>query len=83
MEHVFANIASPKSRIALQVARKIALCDSAFSFPKSWQLPGKSLANKHTQTHEKPGEGDSTYITDIYYTAHPAKYSLILLSRGD
>ena len=30
MEHVFANITSPKSKIALQAARKIALtCDRA------------------------------------------------------
>ena len=29
MEHVFANFTSPKSRIALQVARKIAPCDRA------------------------------------------------------
>ena len=29
MEHVFANITSPKSAIALQVGRKIAPCDRA------------------------------------------------------
>ena len=28
--HVFANFTSPKSRIALRVARKIAPCDRAF-----------------------------------------------------
>ena len=32
MEHSLANITSSKGRIALQVLRKIALCDRAFSF---------------------------------------------------
>ena len=38
-KHVFANFPSPKSRIALQVARKIAPCDKAFSI--NIFIPGK------------------------------------------
>ena len=37
MEHVFANFTSPMGRIALQVARTNAPCDSAFSDTKSFQ----------------------------------------------
>ena len=53
MEHEFANITSPKSRIALQVARKIALCARPFNFiGKSVRFNDETLRFKREQTCE-------------------------------
>ena len=47
MKHVFANITSPKSRIALQVARKIAPCDRALNESSSGKSKGHRTSDSH------------------------------------
>ena len=53
IEHVFANITSPKSRVALQFARKIAPCARAFNFTgESVRFNDETLRFKREQTRE-------------------------------